>query len=303
MVQGSYGFYLLYANDNTIDGNLVSNNDWGIYLYDSDRNTLVQNSFAFNAYGLDVVSYSTSNTIAWNDILNNTLQMHQDSTSGGNTWNKMTGGTAYGNYWSNYTGDDIDDPPDGVGDTLLPHMGVDYYPLINPWNTVHDPAVVSVTTSDTAVYQGHIVNVTVVVRNEGTATETFDVTAKYFNRPIGTKQVTNLAPLRTTTLVFRWNTTSMPLGFHYDISAEIELIIGETDSFDNTYVDGDVHVKIPGDIDGDNMVGSADASVFNGAYGTSEGDPLYVRAADFNLDGYIGSADAGIFNNNYGKTC
>ena len=175
--QNGYGVFLVYANDNAVNNNLMSNNDWGLYLFDSDSNVIVENTFSFNAFGIDIVSYSTGNTIAWNNMLNNTVQMHQDSTSGGNTWSKKTGGKDYGNYWTNYTGEDTDG--DGVGDTLLPHKGVDNYPLIDPWSTLHDIAVISVTTSDNEAYQGEIVDITVVVRNEGTVNETFDVTAKY----------------------------------------------------------------------------------------------------------------------------
>ena len=58
----------------------------------------------------------------------------------------------------------------------------------------------------------------------------------------------------------------------------------------------------PGDVDGDLLVGSADAGVLNGAYGKSWPDPLYDREADFDLDGLIGSADAGILNGAYGIT-
>jgi len=299
--QNGYGVYIVYANENTIDGNLISNNDWGIYLYDSDSNIIVQNTFSFNAYGIELVTYSTVNTIAWNNILNNTMQMHQDSTSGGNTWNKQTGGKTYGNYWSNYTGEDTDG--DGIGDTRLPHMGVDNYPLINPWSTVNDVAVISVATSDNAVYQGQIVNITVVVRNEGTSAETFNVTAKYFNRLIGTNEVTNLARLKTATLVFSWNTTSVPTGFNYEISAKAETVTGETDKLDNTRIDGTVFVTILGDIDGDGDVDPADFYIFSGAYGSHIGQPAYNPDADLDSDGDVDPGDFYIFSGNYGKTC
>jgi hypothetical protein len=59
---------------------------------------------------------------------------------------------------------------------------------------------------------------------------------------------------------------------------------------------------IPGDVDGDEYVGSADAGMLNGAYGTSSGHQLYVAEADFDDDGYIGSADASILNGNYGQS-
>ncbi len=60
--------------------------------------------------------------------------------------------------------------------------------------------------------------------------------------------------------------------------------------------------KIPGDVNGDGYVGSADAGILNGAYGTWEGDPLYVPEADLDEDGYISSADASVLNGNYGQS-
>ncbi len=242
--------------------------------------------------------------------------MHQDSTSGGNTWYKNAGGKTYGNYWSNYTGEDTDDPPDGVGDTRLPHLGVDSYPLINPWNTVHDVAVVSVAPSVTAAYQGQMVNITVVVRNEGTVNETFGITAKYFNRIIGTKVVTNLSRLRTTSVVFNWNTTNVPVGFEYEISAEAGPVVGETDHVDNALDGGTVFLTIPGDIQGDTGGSPPDGDVdrydfgaFSDAYPTSVGDPNYNSLADLTgdqpgtpADGDVDRYDYGEFSDNYGKT-
>jgi len=298
-VRNGYGVYLVTANDNTIDSNLASNNDWGIRLYNSDNNVIIQNTFSFNAYAIDLISYSTGNTIAWNNFLNNTVQMHQDSVSGANTWHKATGDETYGNHWSNYTGEDTSNPPDGVGDTRLPHFGVDDFPLMNPWSTVHDLAVTSVAASDDAVYKGQTVNITVVVRNEGTVAENFSVTAKYFNLPIGTQEVNNLNRLMTTTLIFSWNTTSAPTGFHYQISAEAESIGGETDKFDNSFIDGTVHVKISGDIDGDNDVDPSDFALFAGAYGTS---PPTNPECDFDGDGDVDPEDFAILCGNYGKS-
>ena len=303
--QNCRGIYLVYASDNTVNRNLASNNDWGIRLFDSDFNTIIENTFSFNAHGIELISYSNDNTIAWNNILNNTEQMHQDSTSGANTWNKTTGGKTYGNYWSNYTGEDTDDPPDGVGDTRLPHRGVDIYPLMNPWSIVHDLAVISVTTSDNEVYQGQIVNITVVARNEGTANETFNVTAKYFNRIIETKMVTNLTRLKTTTLVFNWDTTSAPLDFDYEIKAETSPVANETDKADNIFVDGTVYVTHPpilGDADGDGDVDCKDLAVLAGAYGSSSGQPTYDTRADFDNDGDVDYDDLTLLVANYGKT-
>jgi nitrous oxidase accessory protein len=313
--QNGEGIYLVYASENTITSNIASNNDWGIRLYESDLNMILENTLSFNGYGFDLVSSSTGNTLGWNNILNNTLQVHQDSTSGGNTWYKKSEGTNYGNYWSNYTGEDTDDPPDGVGDTRLPHMGVDYYPLINPWSTVHDGAVVSVVSSDSAAYQGLLVNITVVIRNEGTATETFDVTAKYLNRIIGTETVTNLPRLRTTEVLFIWNTTNVPMGFDYAIKAEVSPVVGETDHADNALDDGIVFVTIPGDLCGDTGgttpdgdVDRYDFGVFSDAYGSSVGDPNYNRLADLMgdiphtpADGDVDRYDFGIISDNYGE--
>jgi parallel beta-helix repeat protein len=82
-----------------------------------------------NAIGIGV-AYSSGSSFYHNDLIDNTDQLagtgsHYTSC----TWND---GAGMGNHWSDYAGTDTDD--DGVGDTDLPHQGVDYYPLMEAYN-------------------------------------------------------------------------------------------------------------------------------------------------------------------------
>ena len=105
----------------------------------------------------------------------------------------------------------------------------------------HDIAISSVATSIAQAYEGQIVDINVTAKNEGTETETFNVTA-YFNiTAIETKTVTNLAPSSETTLIFNWNTTNVTPG-NYTIKAVASTVRGEIDTADNTYIDGSVKV-------------------------------------------------------------
>ncbi|GAH38506.1 unnamed protein product, partial [marine sediment metagenome] len=69
------------------------------------------------------MSDATSNTFYHNNIINNGFQLYRKYSS--NIWDN---GAGEGNYWSGYTGTDLDG--DDIGDTDLPHQGVDYYPLM-----------------------------------------------------------------------------------------------------------------------------------------------------------------------------
>jgi len=109
---------------------------------------------------------------------------------------------------------------------------------------VRDVAIISVTTSKTVVVPGEIVNITVVAKNEGTETETFNVTAYYDNTGIETQTVNNLAANANTTLTFTWDTTGVSVG-NYTIKAIADIVSGETDTADNTFMDGMVLLTIP----------------------------------------------------------
>ena len=93
--------------DNRIIQNTIINNDCGVTLLDSENNTIYHNSF-----------------------INNTIQ-RSGAANNGVLWHNLDN---EGNYWSDYSGKDLDG--DGIGDTELPHQGVDNYPLIDPWEPI-----------------------------------------------------------------------------------------------------------------------------------------------------------------------
>ncbi len=99
---------------------------------------------------------------------------------------------------------------------------------------IHDIAIVDLTASATEVISGQIVNFTVLVKNNGTAAETFNVTLFYNENIIGRKTVTNLAPGDQTTLAFMWNTTGIAEA-SYRIQAEASVVSGEVETNNNAY--------------------------------------------------------------------
>jgi parallel beta-helix repeat protein len=107
---------------------------------------------------------------------------------------------------------------------------------------IHDMTLLDVTTSPDEVDVGEIVNITVVVKNNGNFTETFNVTA-YSNATILQTQTVSepLPPSNQTTLTFFWNTTEVPPG-NYTIRAETSTVPGETYVKDNVKINGLIEV-------------------------------------------------------------
>jgi len=168
---GSYGMQLsTQSHHNTIENNtLVSENEVGIKLTNSDYNVIQYNNISTNSnQGIWLTSGSDWNTIAFTTFYDNLVGVQIDSSSNNSVYNctfelndygiNITGnsydnhiyynefienvvqaddgfatiwddGISRGNYWSDYLGVDLDG--DGIGDTLLDHLGFDQYPIVH----------------------------------------------------------------------------------------------------------------------------------------------------------------------------
>jgi hypothetical protein len=132
--------------------------------------------------------------------------------------------------------------------TALPALGgVPWCPQVSTTFSivkmiVHDVAVISVVPSVTEAFPCQAINISVVVRNEGDVSETFNVSAYYDSVLIGKSTVDSLAPHCDKPLKFVWCTYCVPPG-DYTISAEASVVPGEVHIEDNRFVDGVVRIK------------------------------------------------------------
>lgn len=107
---------------------------------------------------------------------------------------------------------------------------------------IHDVAVLSVSPSKTIVFIGEVVNIYVVVKNEGSCVESFDVTAFYDSNVVGRLFVKGLQPGSEIPLVFYWNTRNVAEG-NCTLSAEASAVPEELNIENNRFVDDVVWVK------------------------------------------------------------
>jgi PKD repeat protein len=178
------------------------------------------------------------------------------------------------------------------------------------WNTtsevititeIHDIALTSIECLD-RIYSDWLVTITIKVKNEGTFTETFDVTAYYNTSIIATTTVVSLGPYAPKTLTLQWNTTGLPLYVNYTVSAQAEILPGEADTSDNAITDGTARTRALADIDGDRDIDIFDIVKIAVLYGVTSTDPNWNIQADLQPNGKIDIFDVVLAAGRYGNT-
>jgi len=107
---------------------------------------------------------------------------------------------------------------------------------------IRDVAIISVVPSTNWAYPGWPVNITVVAKNKGMVSESFDVKAFYETHLIGTIPVVGLAAGAEISLIFNWDTTGVPAD-NYTLRAEATTVPYETNVADNILIDGKVEIR------------------------------------------------------------
>jgi heme/copper-type cytochrome/quinol oxidase subunit 2 len=114
------------------------------------------------------------------------------------------------------------------------------------------------------------------------------------------KQSTTLNAGSSKTLTFYWGTSTYLRG-NYTVTAKADTLPEETDTADNTLVDGWIFVTISGDVNGDFDVDIFDIVRMAAVYGIKKPDPRYDPNSDLNDDGDINIFDIVLAAGNYGK--
>jgi hypothetical protein len=175
--------------------------------------------------------------------------------------------------------------------------------IVQILTTIHDVAITDVSPARNWVYEGNLININVTVKNVGTVTESFNVTAQCDSILVGTAPVVGLAPDAELTLTLVWNTTFVTPCHNYTVSGQASIVPFEFNTTNNIYTDGTITVRIVGDVNGDGKVDIQDILVVAKAFGSSPGDPRWNPYADINNDNTVNIKDILLVAKNFGKTC
>jgi parallel beta-helix repeat protein len=129
-----FGVAILGGENNVVTQNVMANSEVGdgVFLVQAIYNNFTQNTVKKNRGSLLLLYnvYGTYGNIFYhNNFIGNYEQIPRgDTPPSANSRNNSLG---EGNYWNDYKGEDLDG--DLIGDTDIPHLNVDYYPLMIPY--------------------------------------------------------------------------------------------------------------------------------------------------------------------------
>lgn len=186
-----------------------------------------------------------------------------------------------------------------INSQSIPNTAIGGRVRVGQGGAIHDLTVVNVVSLRKTVGKGYPDNITVTVLNSGDFTETFNVTLRLNGTDIITEEST-LPSGAYASLIFTWNTTSFAYGT-YNVSGYAWPVVNETNTADNTKIDGLVTVTIIGDINGDGTVDIYDAIQLASAFNTNPASSNWNPNADLNSDGTVDIYDAIMLANNFNK--
>jgi hypothetical protein len=180
----------------------------------------------------------------------------------------------------------------------------------------HDIAIQNVNPSKTVVGQSFPVNVSITIKNYGSFTETFNVTACYNQTAITLPDGKNYSTIilnseNSSTLTLTWNTTTVAKG-NYTLSAHATPVQNETRTTNNNLTDGYIILAMIGDVYGpdgwpDGKVDMRDVAAEANLFGVTNIDPRYIVNRDITghirgvPDGKIDMRDIAVPARNFGK--
>jgi hypothetical protein len=168
---------------------------------------------------------------------------------------------------------------------------------------IRDVAVTDVLADLPTAYQGWSVHVNVSVKNKGNVTETFDVNFYYDGNLGGSVTVTGLVPDEERTVTIAWNTSTAEPCHNYSISATADPVPFEMNLADNTLIDGNVKIRLMGDVNGDGKVDMRDIAQLVQVFRTYPGKPGWDPMNDLDRNNLNDMRDIVICILNFGKSC
>jgi hypothetical protein len=163
----------------------------------------------------------------------------------------------------------------------------------------HDVAVTDIISSKTVACQRCNASFRLFVQNQGTFTETFNVTLRANTSIINTQPVT-LSSGTSKTLTVTWANIDSPIG-NFTLKAEA-VTSEDIDPTDNTLVDGTITISIKGDVTADGKVNILDIAIVAKSFASKQGQDRWNSNADLNEDQIVNILDIAMVAKEFGKT-